>query len=61
MIHNMFSSIFLKAMPEANVPNPLIKNRYYNNIIHSYNDLKSKSLYSPDKKKIKTIDWLSST
>ena len=56
----MFKSIFLKAIAEANVPSRWIKNREHNSILQSYNDMKSKSLYTPDKKKPK-IDWLSST
>lgn len=59
-IPSMSKSIFMKAIAEANVPSEWIKNKEHNNILQSYNDIKSRNLYTPDKKKGK-IDWLSST
>lgn len=56
----MFKSIFLKAMAEANVPSKWIKNKEHNDILQSYKDMKSRNVYTPDKKKLK-VDWLSST
>ena len=61
-IPTMFKSIFLKALTEANVPTRWIKNKKQNELLQSYRDIKSRNTFgTPEVKKVKLDNWLSST